>query len=153
MLFARAADMTSTRERILAILEARPGGRELHALAAEAGIRPCRCGQELSHLRSRGLVEPVSRAVWRLRRGPPPERPATPVPEADQCRDLWCAVVERAVRDARGDVVRSGSPESDALIVAQARAWMLSDAVGVGSLNWICEQVGLEAQYIRSAIA
>lgn len=75
-------------------------------------------------------------------------------------RTLWRAVVQQAVSDIerglvvarrgrgdtrkarfeRGEVVRRG---------VDARAWVFSEATEVGSLRWICDQLGLRVQPVR----
>lgn len=54
---------------------------------------------------------------------------------------LWCAVIVEAIRDL-GD---RGQGTRDA-----ARRWMYSGEHGVGSFEWICSNLDLDANKLRS---
>ena len=53
-------------------------------------------------------------------------------------RALWCAVIERAVRDARGQVETTRTTRAEReMNRADAKAWLRSDSIEVGSVRWI----------------
>ena len=57
-------------------------------------------------------------------------------------RRLWMAVIDRAVRDARGDI-ESFQRHRHARIRWAAIAWLRDKSIEVGSLRWIIQSTGL----------
>ena len=68
----------------------------------------------------------------------------------EQCRSLWVAVLDRAIRDAQGDVSPHVEPKHD--LVRKARAWMESENGAVGSFLWVCGMLDLDPDYIRLSL-
>ena len=62
-------------------------------------------------------------------------------------RELWAAVVIRALDD-----LAETCKEAPRLRQA-ARAWLISDKTRVGSFVWICDNVGLDRNSVRRALA
>jgi hypothetical protein len=74
-------------------------------------------------------------------------------------RALWLSVLERAVKDARGETeVHSGSKERIAACVYKIRRealhWLHSNKRTIGSLRWIIDVTGLRTtpEAIRRAV-
>lgn len=62
-------------------------------------------------------------------------------------RELWCAVIEQAISDYRGD---PGSNQNRLRIKNEAAFWLFrSPETGIGSLQWICHQLSYSISYIR----
>lgn len=69
-------------------------------------------------------------------------RKAVPDKDATAERALWCAVLEQAVRDARGGLAgdSKGTRRANQL---GAIEWLKSNRTSIGSLRWIIDQTGL----------
>ena len=65
--------------------------------------------------------------------------------EIEACKDLWLAVLEQAVKDARG-TRRYYS------IVEEAREWFRSEDENPGSFLWVCRILFLDPAAIRDAV-
>jgi hypothetical protein len=63
----------------------------------------------------------------------------------DNCRNLWAAVLERAIEDA----VRGGNYWIDR---ENAKTWFLSDDRDVGSFLWVCDIVNLDPSVLRAFV-
>lgn len=85
-------------------------------------------------------IYPDSTRVW------------APRSDADKCRNLLAAVIERAIHD----LVDSGavtSGESARLIERNCRAWLTDTQTAKPfSFIWICEQLNLDADKLRKGI-
>src|SRR5690242_8959453 len=57
-------------------------------------------------------------------------------------RTLWAEVLHQALKDIGGHVSLRGD----------ACAWFRSEEIQVGSLNWICGQIGFDATAVRERI-
>jgi hypothetical protein len=65
--------------------------------------------------------------------------------EIEACKDLWLAVLEQAVKDARG-TRRYHS------IVEEARDWFRSEDEDPGSFLWVCRILFLDPEAVRAAV-
>jgi len=65
--------------------------------------------------------------------------------ENEACEDLWQAVLEQAVKDARG-TRRYHS------IVKEAREWFRSENEEPGSFLWVCRILRLDPEAVRGAV-
>jgi hypothetical protein len=77
------------------------------------------------------------------------------VTEADRCRELVAAIIERAIRDAFLDRVFYMSTKQQAQTIKQeAMEWLLSEEIGLGSSSWAFEVLGLDKKsYIDKALS
>jgi len=66
--------------------------------------------------------------------------------EMDACKDLWLAVLEQAVKDARGTRTYHS-------IMREAREWFRSENEDPGSFLWICQLLGLDPEAVRGTVA
>jgi hypothetical protein len=60
-------------------------------------------------------------------------------------RQLWCAVIERALRDATATI----SPPTECRVRDAARAWFLANGL---EYRAVCESAGYDPDYLRSRI-
>jgi hypothetical protein len=60
-------------------------------------------------------------------------------------RRLWAAVLEQAVKDARGG-------RTYHIITEEAQAWFHSKKEGVGSFIWVCRILDLDPSYVREKV-
>ena len=60
-------------------------------------------------------------------------------------RRLWAAVLEQAVKDARGG-------RTYHIITEEARAWFRSKNENVGSFIWVCRILDLDPCYVRAKV-
>ncbi len=60
-------------------------------------------------------------------------------------RRLWAAVLEQAVKDARGG-------RTYHIITEEARAWFRSKKEGMGSFIWVCRILDLDPGYVRRKV-
>jgi hypothetical protein len=65
--------------------------------------------------------------------------------EIEACRNLWLAVLEQAVKDARG-ARRYHS------IVKEAREWFKNEDEDPGSFLWVCRILRLDPEAVRGAV-
>jgi len=65
--------------------------------------------------------------------------------EIEACKDLWLAVLEQAMKDARGT-------RTYHTIVKEAREWFKSEDEGPGSFLWVCRILCLDPEAIRSTV-
>jgi hypothetical protein len=63
-----------------------------------------------------------------------------PPQEETSEQKLWQAVLVMAVSDLRNEHRES------------AQAWVASDVEAVGSFHWICDILGIDPEYVRSAL-
>ena len=61
------------------------------------------------------------------------------------CRRLWAAVLEQAIKDARGG-------RTYHIITEEARTWFRSQNEDVGSFIWICRTLDLDPSYVRGKV-
>jgi hypothetical protein len=66
-------------------------------------------------------------------------------------RKLWFAVLEQAIKDSEGYLMRSR--DNNERIKQEARRWFLSENQGIGSLLWICLVLDLNPEFLRKHIA
>ena len=66
----------------------------------------------------------------------------------DDCVDLWREVFFLAIWD-----YHNGSAEHGVNYQAGARRWFESSEEYMGSLRWICQQLGLDHRAVREAVA
>lgn len=65
----------------------------------------------------------------------------------DDCLELWQSVLLTAIAD-----FHNGSEEHGVNYQADARRWFESDEQDIGSLCWVCQQLGsasIIAQFVR----
>jgi len=63
---------------------------------------------------------------------------------------LWAAVIRQAVGDLNGSSAIQGSKiGTSADLRRQAYCWFTTKRQGVGTLQWICDQLGLDIGYVR----
>lgn len=55
---------------------------------------------------------------------------------------LWSSVLQLAIQDLSGP----------ALVAKPARAWLTSRDTSLGSLIWICDQLGLDPSAVRQSV-
>lgn len=67
----------------------------------------------------------------------------SPADQAADERRLWLAVIDRAVRDARGDI-ESFQRHRHARLRSWALEWLRSRSQAVGSLRWIIQVTNLQ---------
>jgi hypothetical protein len=60
----------------------------------------------------------------------------------DPEQTLWSSVLTQAIQDLSG-------PD---MIAKPARAWIVSRSTSLGSLIWICDQLGLEPAAVRQKV-
>ena len=65
--------------------------------------------------------------------------------ENEACQDLWQAVLEQAVKDARGT-------RRYHRIVKEAREWFRSEDENPGSFLWVCRILRLDPEAVRGAV-
>ena len=65
--------------------------------------------------------------------------------ETRSCRRLWAAVLEQAIKDARGG-------RTYHIITEEARTWFRSQNEDVGSFIWICRTLDLDPSYVRGKV-
>jgi hypothetical protein len=65
--------------------------------------------------------------------------------EIEACKDLWLAVLEQAVKDARGSRRHHS-------IVREAREWFRSEDEDPGSFLWVCRILRLDPDVVRGAV-
>ena len=65
--------------------------------------------------------------------------------ENEACKDLWLAVLEQAVKDARGT-------RRYHRIVKEAREWFRSEDEDPGSFLWVCRILCLDPEAVRGAV-
>ena len=74
-------------------------------------------------------------------------------PQRQPERALLAALLERAIRDARGRCNEAQITYRQAYaITVESQKWIMSDEVGEFSFVWICEALGLEANKLRERI-
>lgn len=67
-------------------------------------------------------------------------------------RQLWAAVLLRAVQDIASVGTYLAGAACKALAVRRAEAWFKSPACGPGSVLWICDRLGLDAAAVRRQV-
>ena len=65
--------------------------------------------------------------------------------EIDACKDLWLAVLEQAIKDARGTRIYYS-------VVEEARDWFKSENEDPGSFLWICRLLGLDPEAVKNTV-
>jgi hypothetical protein len=71
-------------------------------------------------------------------------------PEGDQAeRQLWCAVLGRAVEDATDRVAAVSEPASRKRIRDEARNWFRNNG---REFRYVCESAGYDADYLRRRV-
>ena len=71
----------------------------------------------------------------------------------DEERHLWAAVIERMILDYQTDVFSYAPAQQKKAMLNKDRAayWLFhSTNVGIGSLAWICDNIGYDAQDVRA---
>ena len=68
------------------------------------------------------------------------------LPELDQYRSIWLAVLQQAIADLVTENVE------EEIASRTARRWFKSDADGVGSFNWVCNVVNLERESVLQRV-
>lgn len=63
-------------------------------------------------------------------------------------RRLWLAVVDRAVRDAKGLRLGSDPKTGNNRVRAEARRWFREREITVGGWGWIIDACGLTPDYV-----
>ncbi len=71
------------------------------------------------------------------------------LPEAEV--ELWRAVLLRSAEDLAGRDA-AAAPEKRRHAQLRARAWFSSHEFSVGSFLWVCDIVGLDADYLRGRL-
>lgn len=61
-------------------------------------------------------------------------------------RQMWCAVIERALHDASGAAGGVGSPGERARVCEEARRWFVGDSI---DFRRTCEAAGLDPDFVR----
>ena len=65
--------------------------------------------------------------------------------EIEACKDLWLAVLEQAIKDARGTRIYYS-------VVEEARDWFKSENEDPGSFLWICRLLGLDPEAVKNTV-
>lgn len=61
----------------------------------------------------------------------------------EPCRNLWAAVLTRAIRDM------SDTTKDAAIIKSRAKKWLQSSKDGMGSFKWICGLLKMDVEQTR----
>jgi len=72
------------------------------------------------------------------------------LPGGDSYAQLWMATLRQAVDDATTHSHKLTNASEGAAYRSEARAWIRAVDTNVGSLQWICDVIGIPAERVRS---